>query len=204
MEGTQVNRRDVARSGREILERGSLRDVVETLRAMPYERPSVRDVPTTLAEWRGTCSTKHALLRDVIERRWPEFEPQTVHRIYRIGHGAAFALYGPEVADTVPRGGLTDVHRYVTIDQGGGRIDLDVTFATGVPWDGRSSMMLAAGDGDDIIAGADPDADKQRLELEHVDPAVREPFITALTHVARRVADDAANPPEEPDDADTD
>jgi hypothetical protein len=36
--------------------------------------------------------------------------------------------------------------------------------------------------GDDHAAGADPDAEKRRLEAEHCDPAVREPFIRALGH----------------------
>ena len=41
-------------------------------------------------------------------------------------------------------------------------------------------MPLACGEGVDHPAGADPDAEKRRLEAEHCDPAVREPFIAAL------------------------
>jgi hypothetical protein len=41
-------------------------------------------------------------------------------------------------------------------------------------------MPLACGAGVDHPAGADPDAEKRRLEAEHCDPALREPFIAAL------------------------
>ena len=57
----------------------------------------------------------------------------------------------------------------------------DATFP-GEPWDGRSPMPLACGEGADHPAGADPDAEKRRLEAEHCDPAVREPFIAVLGH----------------------
>jgi len=63
----------------------------------------------------------------------------------------------------------------------GRRIPIDATFP-GEPWDGRSPMRLACGDGADHPAGADPDAEKRRLEAEHCDPALREPFIAALAH----------------------
>jgi hypothetical protein len=56
---------------------------------------------------------------------------------------------------------------------------IDATFP-GDPWDGRSSLPLAAGPGRDYPAGADPDAEKRALEAEHCDPVAREPFIAAL------------------------
>ena len=49
--------------------------------------------------------------------------------------------------------------------------------------DGRSSLPLACGEGDDYPAGTDPDAEKRALEAQHCDLAVREPFIKALTHL---------------------
>ena len=77
------------------------------------------------------------------------------------------------------RGTCSAKHRYLTAVVDGRRIPTDATFPGG-PWDGRSPMPLACGDGADHPAGADPDAEKRRLEAEHCDPAVREPFIAAL------------------------
>jgi hypothetical protein len=157
----------------------SLREVVEAVRAVPYGRPSERSVAGMLREGRGTCSAKHAYLRDLLAERFPESEPRIVHRVYRIDRDGARARFGPDAARAVPEAGLVDVHRYLTAVVDGRRIPIDATFP-GEPWDGRSPMPLACGDGEDRPAGADPDADKRRLEAEHCDPAAREPFIAAL------------------------
>jgi hypothetical protein len=89
-------------------------------------------------------------------------------------------MFGERAAAAVPPGGLTDVHRYLTAVVDGRRIEIDATFP-GPPWDGRSPMPLACGPGEDHPAGPDPDADKRALEARHCDPAVREPFIAALS-----------------------
>ena len=54
----------IARAG--LSENASLREVVEAVRKMPYGRPVERSAQGALAEWRGTCSTKHALLAAVL------------------------------------------------------------------------------------------------------------------------------------------
>jgi hypothetical protein len=161
----------------------SLREVVEAVRAIPYGRPSDRSVAGMLREGRGTCSAKHVYLRDVLVERFPETAPRIVHRVYRIDRESACARFGPEAARAVPDSGLVDVHRYLTAVVAGRRIPIDATFP-GDPWDGRSPMPVACGDGDDHAAGADPDAEKRRLEARHCDPAVREPFIAALARPA--------------------
>ncbi len=157
----------------------SVREIVEAVRALPYGRTSDRSVAGMLREGRGTCSAKHLYLRDVLEERFPEARPRIVHRVYRIDRDGARARFGPEAARAVPEGGLVDVHRYLTAVVDGRRIAIDATFP-GEPWDGRSPMPLACGDGEDHPAGADPDAEKRRLEAAHCDPAAREPFIAAL------------------------
>jgi hypothetical protein len=86
------------------------------------------------------------------------------------------------VAEAIPLDGLVDVHRYLTAEVGGRRTVIDATFP-GPRWDGKSSLPLACGPGIDFPAGTDPDAEKKRLEAEHCDPAVREPFIEALGRV---------------------
>jgi hypothetical protein len=152
---------------------------VETVRALPYGRPSDRSVEGMLREHRGTCSTKHLFLAQECSERFPETEPLIVHRVYRLDRVRARELFDIGVAESVPEEGLVDVHRYLTILLEGRRIDVDATFP-GPPWDGRSSLGLACGPGRDYPAGENPDAEKRALEARHCNPAVREPFITAL------------------------
>jgi hypothetical protein len=129
---------------------------------------------------RGTCSTKHLFLARVLSERFPETEPLIVHRVYTLDRAHAHELFGAAIAEVVPEHGLVDVHRYITVTLGGRRVELDATFPR-LAWDGRSSLPLACGPGDDHPAGDDPDAEKQALEQQYCDPAVREPFIAALT-----------------------
>jgi hypothetical protein len=158
---------------------GSLVEIVEAVRAIPYGRPSDRSVEGMLSERRGTCSTKHLFLARILAERFPTSEPRIVHRIYRLDRARAERLFGSEVAATVPPAGLVDVHRYLTIALDGRRITIDATFP-GKPWDGRSSLALACGPGEDLPAGDRPDEEKRALEARHCDPATREPFIVAL------------------------
>lgn len=158
----------------------TLKAVVDAVHAIPYGRPAVRSADGVIQGWRGTCSTKHALLMALLRERWPVLRPRLIHRVYRVDTASVLARYGPAVAAAVPEGGLTDVHRYMAISLGVAEVALDVTFPADARWDGRSSMPLACGDGQDFGAGNDPDADKASLEAEHCDPRRREPFIAAL------------------------
>jgi hypothetical protein len=132
-----------------------------------------------LRERRGTCSTKHLFLARLIAERFPETEPLIVHRVYTLDRFRARELFGAAVAETVPEGGLVDVHRHITLALGGRRIEIDATFP-GPAWDGRSSLPLACGPGHNYPAGEEPDVEKRALEERHCDPTVREPFIAAL------------------------
>jgi hypothetical protein len=157
----------------------SLLDLVEAVRALPYGRPSNHTVEGMLREHRGTCSTKHLFLARALAERFPETEPLIVHRVYTLDRARAQKLFGAAIAEIVPEDGLVDVHRYITIRLEGQRVEIDATFP-GAAWDGRSSLPLACGPGEDHPAGRDPDAEKRALEEQHCDPAVREPFIAAL------------------------
>jgi hypothetical protein len=161
-----------------------VRATVDAVHAMPYGRSADRTPDGALAQWRGTCSTKHALLALLLAERWPLLAPRLMHRVYLVDRRSALARYGAGVAATVPPDGLMDVHRYLIITFGKD-ITIDVTFPADPRWDGRSSMRLACGDGWDVAAGADPDADKAALTARYCDPAVREPFIAALAPACR-------------------
>jgi hypothetical protein len=163
-----------------LAEDASLVTVVAAVHAMPYGRPSERTAHGALAEWRGTCSTKHALLAEVLTERWPDTDPRLVHRVYLCRPEDAARSFGHSAAGAVPPDGLWDVHRYLTVTVGGERVTVDITFPSGPAWDGVISMPVACGPGADHEAGPDPDTDKRTLEAAHCDPAVREPFIAAL------------------------
>jgi hypothetical protein len=155
-------------------------ELVESVRALPYGRPSARTVEAMLRERRGTCSTKHLYLAQRLAERFPATEPQIIHRIYRLDRASAEQLFGAAVAETVPAEGLIDVHRYLTITVDGQRLRIDATFP-GAPWDGRTSLPLVCGPGEDIAATGEPDSEKRALEARYCDAALREPFIAALT-----------------------
>jgi hypothetical protein len=158
----------------------SLCQVVNAVQAVPYGRPGARTAEGVIGEWKGTCSTKHALLAQLLGERWPELQPRLVHRVYRVSRSSVLQRYGGGAAGAVPEGGLTDVHRYLVIILAGQEVRIDITFPGGQAWDGRRSMRLACGDGHDFPAGDDPDAEKAALEASYCDPQVREPFIASL------------------------
>ena len=166
----------------------ALVELVEFVRGLPYGRPVDRSIEGMLREGRGTCSTKHLFLANVLREHFPWTEPEVVHRVYRLDREGAVRLFGTFVAKVVPSTGLIDVHRYITIHVGNRRITLDATFP-GPAWDGRSSLPLACGPGDNYPAGPDPDAEKRALEEKHCDLCVREQFIAALSSRLPRVSD---------------
>ena len=53
--------------------------VVNAVQAIPYGRSAARTADGVIAEWTGTCSTKHALLARLLGERWPELRPRLVH-----------------------------------------------------------------------------------------------------------------------------
>lgn len=160
-----------------------MRRIVEQIRAIPYGRNVDRSAAGVLAEGRGTCSTKHALLVELLGDR-PELDVKLVHRVYRVDRGRAGELFGPRAAAAVPPDGLVDVHTYATLLLDGRLTTIDVTFPSGEPWNGRSDMPLACGEGIDVPANDDPWAQKAELVARHCDPAAREPFIAALADVS--------------------
>jgi hypothetical protein len=158
----------------------SMCQVVNAVRAIPYGRPRSRTAEGVIDEWKGTCSTKHALLARLLRERWPESQPMLVHRVYRVSRRSVLQRYGGVAAGAVPEGGLTDVHRYLVIVLAGQEVTIDITFPGDQAWDGHRSMCLACGEGRDFPAGDDPDAEKAALEASCCDPRVREPFIASL------------------------
>ena len=157
-----------------------LRDIVVAISQIPYGRPEPRTSKGVVDCWRGTCSTKHVLLRDVVATSWPEMAVEVWHRPFVVTRELARSSWGEDVAAVVPEAGLMDVHTFATIDVGGRSVVVDVTFAI-EDWDGTTDVPLACGDGTDHPAGDDPMATKADLVAQWCDPNVREPFISALS-----------------------
>src|SRR3954468_571277 len=154
----------------------SVGDVVKVVRRMPYARPTERTATGALEEWRGTCSTKHDLLKLLIDKRWPELQPEIMHRVYRLTPSIGERIFGPTAAEVVPAGGVTDVHTYLTVLLEDRPTIVDAT-TTGTPWDGRSDMTPACGEGVDIAGGPDAKATKDRLVRKHCDASTRDRVI---------------------------
>jgi hypothetical protein len=151
---------------------------------VPYGRPGDRSAAGVVREWRGTCSTKHMLLAEIMRESWPEARPVLWHRVYRVTRELANDRWGPGASRLVPRDGLVDVHTFAVVTVANNERVVDATFpVTG--WDGVHDMTLACGDGDDHPAGGDVLGSKAQLVERWCDPAVREPFIASLTRRTR-------------------
>jgi hypothetical protein len=156
--------------------------MVLAISRIPYGRPTSPSPEAVLREWRGTCSTKHLLLAEIMRESWPELDVQLRHRVYFVTKAFASERWGPRLAEMIPEGGLVDVHTYATVRHGGVRLTLDVTFPLD-DWDGATPIPLACADGVDHPVASDPLAEKARLVATYCNPEVREPFIAALSEV---------------------
>jgi hypothetical protein len=163
-----------------------LRSTVLALSQIPYGRPTTPTPAGVLQDWRGTCSTKHLLLREFLGEHWPVTGVQLWHRVYRLMPQLARAQWGPDVASVVPLDGLVDVHNYATVRWDGDPLVLDVTFPL-ADWDGTSPMEVACGPGEDRLAGHDLLDEKRQLVAAYCDPVKRERFIAALSATTRPV-----------------
>ena len=160
-------------------------DVVNAVAAIPYGRGPSRDPTAVLASWRGTCSTKHSLLRGVLAEGWPLLTADTWHRVYRVDRRLAAELFGARAAAAVPESGLVDVHTYMAVAAGAEPVRIDVTFALPAAWNGDGHMRLHCGEGFDVPGGRFPNRIKRELVSLHCDPTIREPFIAALSETLR-------------------
>jgi hypothetical protein len=154
-------------------------DTVVAISRIPYGRSTDRTPQGVLIEWRGTCSTKHVLLAEVVRENWPEHRPCLWHRVYRVRPDFARRKWGTDVVAAVPADGLVDVHTFATLTVRDRDIHVDVTMPL-ADWDGCSNVALACDTGQDYPAGLEPLATKALLVGRHCDPTAREQFIAAL------------------------
>ena len=152
------------------------REVVNVIKNIPHGRPHTRSAKAVVEDWRGTCSTKLLLLREVC----PELPIRFFNRVFRLKPEAALRFMGRDAARAVPADGMVDVHTYARVLVGDAWVRIDVTFP-GESWDGLSDMELPWGEGEDFDAGEDPIASKEALVERFGDPSLRARFIQAIS-----------------------
>jgi hypothetical protein len=95
------------------------------VRDMPYRRPSRLDAATTIAEWCGTCSTKHRLLQDLFSASGITTRLMVATYRYRWTTGG---LPPDELAAILEEGPVPDVHNFLTVLSPEGWLLLDATW----------------------------------------------------------------------------
>jgi hypothetical protein len=138
--------------------------VFRLVRDMPYRRASDRDAATTVAEWCGTCSGKHYLLRALFE----ELGLSVVLLVAPHEFTAESAPWLPEpLLEECREAPVPDVHNFLRV-QLEPHLDWQSVDATW-PLAGRD-IGLPANDalrpGEDHVLAADP------IEVHHVPPEV--------------------------------
>lgn len=175
MVGTNLNVRE-GFLRRAVLTNPSVRDVVNAIKNIPHGRPHERSAQGVVEDWRGTCSTKLLLLREVC----PELQMRLFNRVFRLTPEAALRFLGSDAAEVVPPEGMVDVHTYGRVLVGDAWVTVDVTFP-GKPWDGTSDMVVPWGEGEDFDAGDDPIGTKEALVERFGNPSLRARFIQVIS-----------------------
>lgn len=165
------------------------------VRDMPYMRASSRQPKTHIAEWRGTCSGKHYLLKALFAELG--LKAHIVAGTVELQLNPA--TFTPELRDILQRtnGRFVDVHNYLLVDTPDGQMVVDATW----PLSTRKYGLVA---NDEFIMGknqliaypttqtwivpddVDPQAFKDKLLHEHFTPeelAVRDEFIETFSQL---------------------
>jgi hypothetical protein len=170
---TDIRQSFLRRAG---LEKPTVSDVVNAIKAIPHGRPRERSAAGVVEDWRGTCSTKLLLLRQVC----PDLRLRFFNRVFRLTPGAAKAYLGPEAASVIPPEGMIDVHTYARVLMGDAWVLIDLAFP-GESWDGSSNMTVPWAEGEDFEAGDDPIVHKETLVGRFGDPQVRARLIEVIS-----------------------
>ncbi len=105
---------------------GATPEVVFSLvRDMPYQRASSRNPEDVIGEWRGTCSGKHYLLRDLFEELGFETRILMCPHFFTPQNTAYFpvSLRRQTLAGSIP-----DIHTFLRVEIADGWIDVDATW----------------------------------------------------------------------------
>lgn len=163
-------------------------DLFVLVRDFPYARASGHDPETIIDGWRGTCSTKHELLRDLLAELGVASTVMACTQEIRLPPGAAdlVAAFGAEP--------VVDVHNYLVVHGPAGDVVVDATWpdsarAAGVTvndaldWERDQQIACTPIETWALSPGEDVSAFKDRLLRGRYTPAQlvrREAFIEAV------------------------
>ena len=137
----------------------------ELVRDMPYARASSREPEVTIAEWRGTCSGKHYLLKALLE--------ELGHDVILIACTHEFTADNfpwlpPHLQAVVEDRPVPDVHNFLRVEDDPSREDGDwITVDATWPLPARALGLPA---NERWVAGRDMRVAADPIELFHVPP----------------------------------
>ena len=172
------------------------------VREMTYARASSREPEVTIAEWRGTCSGKHYLLRALLKELG--YRTILIACTAELSKEQAPGL-PPELIAMLEDGPILDVHNFLRVELDGEWMTVDATWplaagASGLPvneqWVPGRDMRTALDPIElfHVPEDVDPQEFKRRLiERELGDQSERrDRFIEALSAWAASLADQPA------------
>jgi len=95
------------------------------VRDVPYQRASSREPEAIIREWRGTCSGKHYLLKDLFEEMG--FDARILMCTHQFTEDNT-AHFPAVLRAQVSQGPIPDVHTFVRLKSGAGWMDVDATW----------------------------------------------------------------------------
>jgi hypothetical protein len=96
------------------------------VRDMPYKRASSRDPEITIQEWRGTCSGKHYLLKQLFEELGYTAKLIVCTTVEHIDPKEVRGKLRTLLKQS--NGRVVDVHNYLILDYPGGQMIVDATW----------------------------------------------------------------------------
>ena len=129
----------------------SVVDVFHAVRKIPYGSGAGRSARSVVKRNKGSCSSKHLLLRDVLRYQGRKAAIETVRGDFAAGI-PELASMGSDLKQMCRAGNITDFHHYVVWEGPDGEIKLDATWSDGPiaegfvgneSWNGIGNTKLA-------------------------------------------------------------
>lgn len=149
-------------------------DVFHAVRKIPYGSGAGRSARSVVKRNKGSCSSKHLLLRDVLRYQGRTATIETAQGDFAAGI-PELASMGDELKQMCRDAGISDFHHYVVWDGPDGEIKLDATWSDGPitegfagnrDWDGVGDTKLALEPENTLERVEDVPAYKERLLKE--------------------------------------
>ena len=98
--------------------------VFALVRDMPYQRANSREPEATIREWRGTCSGKHYLLKDLFEELGFEARIVMCSHVFTKQNTVHFPARLRAKVSNQP---IPDIHTFIQLKSSDGWTDVDAT-----------------------------------------------------------------------------